>query len=117
MLSNPSAGGELLEHRLVEPPRRSIINILDDGLDVAQPGGAQANVKTPGAAVGDLAVEQHGQPLGMCQLGRLCLLLELDESIGHAIELQRSELIECRMCQHRVVLNGSSCVRGCWHAS
>jgi hypothetical protein len=65
VLGNPSGGRELPEQRLVEPPRRSVIDILDGGLAVAQAGGAQAHVEAPCVAVGDFAIEQQRQPLGV----------------------------------------------------
>ena len=41
MLGNPSAGCELLEQRLVELSGRSIADVLDGGVTVAQLGAAQ----------------------------------------------------------------------------
>jgi len=103
MFGNPSVGRELPEQRLVEPPRRSVIDILDGRLAVAQAGGAQAHLEAPCVAVGNFAIEQQRQPFGVSKFPSLGLTLQLDESVGHAVKLQRFELIERRMYQHRVL--------------
>jgi hypothetical protein len=43
VLGEPFAGRELLEQRLVQPPRRPVVNVLDGRLAVAQLGAAQPN--------------------------------------------------------------------------
>ena len=37
----------------------------------------------------------------MSEIGSLRLVLQFDEGIGHAVELQCPELVERGMCQHR----------------
>ena len=69
MLGDPFAGGELLEQRLVEAPRRSVVDVLDGGLAVTQLGAAQSDLKAPGVAIGCLAIEQQSQPFGMGEIG------------------------------------------------
>jgi hypothetical protein len=81
-----------------------------------QAGQAQAHVEAPCVAVGKFAIEQQRQPLGVPKFGGLGLALQLDESLGHAVKLQRFELIERWMYQHRVLLSGSNAGRGCWNA-
>jgi hypothetical protein len=68
---------------------------------VTQPGGAQSGLEAPGVATGGFAVEQHGQPFGVRQITCLLLRLQLDEGLRHAVELERSELIESGMCEHQ----------------
>ena len=117
MIGDPFAGRELLEECLVEAPRRSVVDVLDGGLAVTQLGAAQSDLKAPGVAIGQLAIEQQREPFGMCELGGLGLALQLDEGIGHAVELQRPELVEGGMAQHCILLlNGSSGGHGCWGA-
>src|SRR5258706_3335550 len=109
MLGDPFAGGELLEECLVEASRRSVVDVLDGRLAVAQLGAAQPDLKAPGVANGQLAIEQQREPFGVCELGGLGLALQLDEGISHAVELQRPELVDGWMGQHcALLLNGSS---------
>ena len=56
-LGNPAAGRQLLEQRLVEPTRRSEVDVLDGGLAVTQAGGAQSGLEALGVAAGRFAVE------------------------------------------------------------
>src|SRR5271169_964176 len=117
MLGNPFAGRELLEQRFVEPSRRAVVDILDGGLAVAQLGATQPDLKAPGVAIGCLAIEQQSQPFGMGEIGSLPLSLQLDEGVGHAVELERLELVKGGMDQHRcVLLNGSNGGHGYWGA-
>src|ERR1700739_2709469 len=104
MFGDPFAGCELLEQRLVQPPRRSVIDIFDDGLAVAELCAAQSDLKALGVTIGRLAIEEQRQPFSVCEIGSLRLALQLDEGIGHAIEPQSPELIEARMCEHQLFL-------------
>ena len=65
MLSNPPAGCELLDQRFVELPRSSIIDVLDNGLGVAEFSVPQSAFKSPSTALGNLAIKQHAQPFGV----------------------------------------------------
>jgi hypothetical protein len=101
VISDPAAGGQLLEQRLVEPARRAVVDVLGRGLTVTQPGGAQPGLQAPGVAIGSLAVEQQGQPFGVGEIAHVLLRFELDEGLRHAVELERSQLVEGRMGEHR----------------
>ena len=68
----------------------------------AQLGAAQPDLKAPGVAIGRLAIEQQSQPFGMCEIGSLPLSLQLDEGVGHAVELERLELVKGGMGEHRL---------------
>ena len=81
VLGDPAAGGQLLEQRLVEPARRAVVDVLDRGLAVTQPSGAQSGLEAPGAAIGGLAVEQQRQPFGVREIAGLLLRFELDEGL------------------------------------
>jgi hypothetical protein len=70
-------------------------------LAVPQPSRAQSGLEAPGVATGGLAVEQQGQPFSVREIADLLLRLELGEGLRHAVELERSELIESGMCEHR----------------
>ena len=62
MLGDPAAGSELLEQRIVEPARRSVVDVLDRRLTMTQPGAAHPPVEALGVAGCSLAVEQQRQP-------------------------------------------------------
>src|SRR5262249_40658339 len=93
VLGDPAAGGELLEQRLVEAPGGPEVDVLDTGLAVTQAGGAQPALEALVAAIGGLAVEQQRQPFGVIQLPGAILRLQLEEGLGHAVELQASQLV------------------------
>jgi hypothetical protein len=80
---------------------RAVVDVLDRGLAVTQPSGAQSGLEAPSVAVGGLAVEQERQPFAVCETANLLLRLELDEGLRHAVKLERSELIEGGMCEHQ----------------
>lgn len=90
-----------MEQRLVEPTRGSEVDILDGGLAVTQPGDAQAGLEALGVAAGRFAVEQQRQPFGVGEITAFLLRFEFEEGLRHAVELERSELIECGMDEHR----------------
>ena len=69
---------------------------------MTQPGGTQSGLEAPGVAIGSLAVEQQRQPFGVREIADLLLRLELDEGLHHAVELERSELVEGGMGKHRL---------------
>ena len=56
---------------------------------MAQLGAAQPDLEAPGVAIGRLAIEQQRQPFGVREIARLVLRLQLDEGVGHAVELER----------------------------
>ena len=102
MLGDPAAGGELLEEGFVEPPWRAVVDVLDRRLAVTQLGAAQPALEPPGVAGGRLAVEQQRQPFGVIEVLGAVLGLQLGERVGHAVELQGSELVDRGMRQHCV---------------
>ena len=64
---DPASFDELVEQCAVKATCCAVIDILDGRLAVAQSGSAQANLEAPGVAVGDFAIEQQRQPLGMSE--------------------------------------------------
>jgi hypothetical protein len=100
-LGDPAAGRQLLEQCLVEPPRRSEVDVLDGGLAVTQPGGVQSGLEALRVAIGCFAVEQERQPFGVREITALLLRLEFEEGLRHAVELECSELIKGGMDEHR----------------
>jgi transposase len=45
-------------------------------------------------------VRMRAQPFGVTEIARVVLLAQLDEGVGHAVELQLSELIDGGMHEH-----------------
>ena len=78
---------------------RPVIDILDDGV-VAQSGIAQPGGETLVAAVGDLAIDEEGEPIGMGEGRAFAGSFKFGEGLGHAGKPEVGELIEHRMGQH-----------------
>src|SRR5215468_2716263 len=101
LLGDPAAGGELLEERFVELALCAVVDVLDRGLAVAQASRTQADLRAFGGAIGDLPIKQDREPFGVGEIPGAILLLELKEGVGHAVELQRSQLLKGGMGEHR----------------
>jgi hypothetical protein len=95
---DPFTTGELLKQRPIEAARRAVIDILDDSV-VAQSGIAQPGGKAPVPAMGDLAIDQQTEPIGMGQSCALAGGFEFGEGLGHAGKPKLGELVEHRMGQ------------------
>ena len=78
-LGNPTASRELLEERFVELALCAVVDVLDRSLTVAQPRGAQPDLRAFGRAISDLPVEQQCEPFGVGKISGRILLFELDE--------------------------------------
>ena len=98
MRVDPVAAGEFVEQRAIEAARGPVIDVLDDGL-VAQPGIAQSGGQALVAAVGDLAIDEQAEPVGMGQGRAFTGGFEFGEGLGHAGKPELGELIEHRMGQ------------------
>lgn len=59
-----------MEQRLVELARRAVVDVLDCGLAVPQPGRTQSGLETRCVAAGGFAVEQEGEPFGVREIPR-----------------------------------------------
>src|SRR5271156_1739870 len=102
---DPLAAGELVERPTIEAARGAVIDVLDDGL-VAQSSMAQPSSKTFVATMGDLAIDQQAEPIGMGKGGPFAGGFEFGESLGHAGKPELSELIKHWMGQHCLLLAG-----------
>ena len=71
MLGDPFAGRELLEQRLVESSRCSVVDVLNGGLGVAELGAAQPAFKAFGIAMGHLAIKQQCEPFSVREVSSL----------------------------------------------
>ena len=77
---------------------RTPVDILDGGA-LAQLGMAQPGGELPVGALGSLALEQQGEPLGVAEAGGALVVLQLGEGAGHAGEAELDELIDGGMGQ------------------
>jgi hypothetical protein len=96
---DPLAAGELVEQRPIEAARCAVINILDDGV-MAQSGIAQAGGETFVTAMGDLAIDEQPEPIGMAEGRGFARGFEFSKGLGHAGKPELSELIKRWMGQH-----------------
>jgi hypothetical protein len=83
---------------------------------MAQRCGPQPGAEAPGVAIGELAVDQQGEPVGVGEIVDAVLGLQLGEGRGHAVQPERAQLVEGRVGEHGVSFSGSSRRRGCWDA-
>ena len=105
MRVDPLAAGELVERPAIEATRGTVIDVLDDGL-MAQPGIAQPSGETFVTTMGDFAIDQQAEPIGMSEGGPFAGGFEFGESLGHAGKPELSELIKHWMGQHCLLLAG-----------
>jgi hypothetical protein len=82
---DPLAIGELVEQSAVKAAGGSVIDVLDAGL-LAQSGIAQPGGEPLVAAVGELAIEQEAEPVGMGERGGFVGGLEFGKGLSHAGE-------------------------------
>jgi hypothetical protein len=93
---DPVTLDEPLEKRSVHPSIGPIVDILGNGV-VPQAGVAQARTQTPVLTPDGLSIEQQGQPVGVAQTGGFIVVGQVGEGLGHALEAEAVELVECRM--------------------
>src|SRR5205085_10743661 len=110
---DPLAIGELLEERAVEAAWGSVIDVLDAGR-LAQSGISQSGCKPLVAAMGELAIEQEAEPAGVSERGGFVGSFEPGKRLGHAGQAKLAQLAEHWMDKQRILLSGSSAVRGYW---
>ena len=89
-----------MEERPVEASWGAVVDVFDYSLSVAQLGVPQPVLQAAVVALGDLSVEQEGEPFGMGEPVGLGLPLHLVEGLGHAGEAEFSELVACRVLEH-----------------
>src|SRR4029077_17950421 len=90
---DPLAIGELVEESAVEPAWGPVIDVLDAGL-LAQSGIAQPGGKPLVAAMGELAIDQQPEPVGMSECGGFVGSFELGKRLGHAGQAKLAQLVE-----------------------
>jgi len=95
---DPLAAGELLEQCAIEAARGPVIDVLDGGV-VAQSGIAQPGGQAFVATMGDLAIDEEAQLVGMGEGCAFAGGFEFGEGLGHAGKPELGELIKHRMGQ------------------
>jgi hypothetical protein len=93
---DPLTLDELLEQGAIKTARAAVIDVFDRSL-LAQPGVAQARAKPFVVSPGLFAIKEKAEPLGMAQVSCLVGGVDLDESLGHAVETENMQVIERRM--------------------
>ena len=68
-----------------EPSSGAIVDVLDGG-GLTKLGGGQAACKAAIVSKGSFPVDEQTEPIGMRHLGRLRIVLHLDEGVGHGGE-------------------------------
>lgn len=89
---DPVTGDQPLEQRAVQSAGAAVVDVLDGGA-LAQAGLPQPGGQPAIGALGGLAIEQQGEPLGMAQANRRRVVLEFCEGAGHASQAQVGELL------------------------
>src|SRR5213076_274865 len=89
---DPFAIGELVEERAIEAAWGSVIDVLDTGR-LAQSGISQSGGKPLIAAMGELAIEQEAEPVGMSERGGFVGSFELGKRLGHAGAAKLAQLV------------------------
>ena len=97
---DPLSIGELVEESAIEPAWGPVIDVLDAGR-LAQSGIAQPGGKPLVAAMGELAIEQEAEPVGMSELGGFVGGFELGKGLGHAGQAKLAQLVEHWMGKQR----------------
>ena len=98
MRIDPVAGGEPVEQGAFEPARYAVIDIFDDSM-VPQSSIPQPSSQALVAAMGNLAIDQQAEPVGMGKSRPFAGGVEFGESLGHAGKPELGELIKYRMGQ------------------
>ena len=66
------------------------------------------------SATGELAIEQEAEPVGVSERGGFVGSFEFGKRLGHAGKAKLAQLVEHWMDKQRILLSGSSAVRGYW---
>src|SRR5215813_4468609 len=108
---DPVGSGELVKQRAVEAARGSVIDVFDAGL-LTQSGVAQSRGQPLVATMGEFAIEQEAEPVGVAECASLTGGFEFDKGLSHSRKPELAQLVEGWMVQQYHLLSGSSAVRG-----
>src|SRR5258708_5181370 len=95
---DPFAGSEFMEQRAIEAAVNAVIDVFDDSI-MTQSGIAQPRGEAFVTAMGDLAIDQQTEPIGMSEGRAFTGGFEFSKGLGHAGKPELGELIEHRMGQ------------------
>ena len=96
---DPRAIAETEHDAPVEAARPGQVDLLEAGILVAQPGPLEAPLQGSGAAVGDLAVDQQGEPVLERHVAEVAARDLLEEGGLHAGQAQRGQALGHRVGQ------------------
>src|SRR6516164_1654142 len=114
VFAHPLAGGEGLEESTVEAARGAIVDVLDGG-GLTELGSGQAAHEAAVIAKGDFAIDEEAEPIGVRHLGRLWIVLQLDERVSHGGEPEGAQTFDGWMNEHDdLPINCSNRGHGCW---
>jgi hypothetical protein len=83
-------------------PRGAVVDVFDGGL-MAQPCVSQSSHEASVTSMTDLAIEQEGEPFGMCEAGCFLGCFDLGERLGHSGKAELMQSVEGWMGEQGVV--------------
>ncbi len=113
-IADPVTAGELGDDTLVEPTALPVLDVLNAGLWILEFRRLEQSLEPPGIAPGDLTIHDHAEAFleRQARAGRQRRLFL--ERASHAVQLERLELGEGLLHQHRDLL-GSVVILGPSH--
>src|SRR5947209_3953602 len=88
------------DERAVEAAWGAVVDVRDAGR-LAQSGIAQSGGKPLVAAMGELAIDQEAEPVGVSERGGFVGSFELGKCLGHAGQAKLAQLVEHWMGKQR----------------
>ena len=101
VIKNPCAGRYVEDLSELFETGAELGKLLGE-MAVAQLGVLEPVLQATVVALGDLAVEQQGEPFGVVELVGLGLAAHLVEGLGHAGEAEFAQLVACRVVEHLI---------------
>jgi hypothetical protein len=98
-VTDPLTGDEVLEERTIETTGGAIVDVLDGG-GLTELGTGQAAREAAVVAGSDLAIDEEAEPIGVRHPGRLGIVLQFDEGIGHGGEAEGAQAIDGGVNEH-----------------
>ena len=98
-VTDPLTGDEVLEERTIETTGGAIVDVLDGG-GLTELGTGQAAREAAVVAGSDLAIDEEAEPIGVRHPGRLGIVLQFDEGIGHGGEAECAQAIDGGVKEH-----------------
>ncbi len=96
LASDPVAARQLEHCIAIQMPIGSVVEILDTGL-LAQVGASQTGLHTCVSARSSFSIDQKAEPFEKAELFVLWLGQLFAQGVGHTVEPQLLEFVECGM--------------------